>query len=198
VKSGFYSDERTWAHAVPPWLKLVALAVFSGLLFATENSRALLGGCVASILILISLGGAVRRIQRLLVSLLIAAALVALFHVALWQPMVGVISVARLVGAASLGFAVTLTTSTSELLDLTERALGPLQRFGVEPSLVGLRIALLLRFTELFFYQWQRLDEAYRVRTGKSGGFRLLAPLTILMLVAAQRVADTLQVRLNK
>jgi biotin transport system permease protein len=36
------------------------------------------------------------------------------------------------------------------------------------------------------------------VRTGKPGGLRLLAPLTIQMLVAARRVADTLELRLGE
>jgi biotin transport system permease protein len=36
------------------------------------------------------------------------------------------------------------------------------------------------------------------VRTGRPGGFRLLAPLTIQMLVSASRVADALQLRLDE
>jgi biotin transport system permease protein len=36
------------------------------------------------------------------------------------------------------------------------------------------------------------------MRTGKAGGLRLLAPLTIQMLLAARRVADTLELRLGE
>jgi len=36
------------------------------------------------------------------------------------------------------------------------------------------------------------------VRTGKAGGLRLLAPLTIHMLNSARRVADTLEMRLGE
>ena len=55
----------------------------------------------------------------------------------------------------------------------------------------------MLRFAEQFFVQWQRLADAYRVRTGRSGGWRLLAPLTIHMLITARNVADALAIRLK-
>jgi biotin transport system permease protein len=56
----------------------------------------------------------------------------------------------------------------------------------------------MLRFTENFFIVWRRLDDAHRLRTGKAGGFKILAPLTIHMLIAARRVADTLHVRYRR
>ena len=45
---------------------------------------------------------------------------------------------------------------------------------------------------------WRRLDDAYRLRTGQAGGFKILAPLTIQMLIAARRVADTLYLRFRR
>ena len=97
-----------------------------------------------------------------------------------------------------LALAVTLSTPATDLLDWLERRLEPLRPWGMRPERLSLRVALMLRFVELFFSQWQRLDDAYRLRTGRRGGLRLLAPLTILMLVAARRVADTLQLRLGE
>ena len=79
-----------------------------------------------------------------------------------------------------------------------ERWLWPLRSLGVRVDRLALMLALMLRFVEHFFVLWQRLDDAHRVRTGRSGGWRLLAPLTIQMLQAANRVADTLELRLGK
>jgi biotin transport system permease protein len=73
-----------------------------------------------------------------------------------------------------------------------------LRFLGVEPERLSLQVALMLRFTEHFFVLWRRLDDAHRLRTGKAGGFKILAPLTIQMLVAARRVADTLHVRFRR
>jgi biotin transport system permease protein len=56
----------------------------------------------------------------------------------------------------------------------------------------------MLRFAENFYVQWQRLDDAYRARSGHGGGLRLLAPLTIRTLQTAERVADALAARLGR
>jgi len=194
----FHSASHTWLHRVPVALKLALLAVLGIALFAVQNPVVLMAVLGACALLFVSLGPATQPVRRLLVSVLVAALLVAGLHVLLHQAELGLVSLARLVSAALLGMAVTVSTSSSDMLNLVEGVLAPLQRFGVRPQRVALRVALMLRFTEHFFVQWQRLDDAYRVRTGRSGGLRLLAPLTILMLLAARRVADTLQVRLGE
>jgi biotin transport system permease protein len=84
------------------------------------------------------------------------------------------------------------------LLDVFERLLSPLRRLGVNTDQFALQLTLMLRFTEHFFVQWRRLDDAHRLRTGQSGGFKILAPLTIQMLLAARRVADALHLRLRR
>jgi biotin transport system permease protein len=97
-----------------------------------------------------------------------------------------------------MGIALTLTTRHTDLLNVFEWLLAPLRLVGVQPERLSLQVALMLRFTEHFFVLWRRLDDAHRLRTGKAGGFKILAPLTIQMLVAARRVADTLHVRFRR
>lgn len=92
----------------------------------------------------------------------------------------------------------TLTTRFEDLLAVLEAVLHPLQRFGVPTERIALGLGLMLRFAENFYVQWQRLDDAYRVRTGHGGGLRLLAPLTIRTLQTAERVADALAARLGR
>jgi biotin transport system permease protein len=114
------------------------------------------------------------------------------------QPMVGVVSVLRLLSTTLMGMALTLTTRYTDLLRVFEWLLAPLRHVGVQPERLSLQVALMLRFTEHFFVVWRRLDDAHRLRTGKAGGFKILAPLTIQMLVAARRVADTLHLRFRR
>jgi biotin transport system permease protein len=90
-----------------------------------------------------------------------------------------------------------ITTRPSDLVEVLEWLLAPLARLGIPTERVAMQLALMLRFTEHFFVQWKKLDEAYRLRTGKSGGLRLIAPLTIHMLQATRRVADALWARLG-
>ena len=109
----------------------------------------------------------------------------------------GLTSALRLCSVALLGTALTLTTTQSDLLQVLEWLLAPLARLGLRVDLLALQLALMLRFTEHFFILWKRLDEAHRLRTGRAGGWRILAPLIIQTLVSARRVADTLHVRLG-
>ncbi|WP_101050143.1 CbiQ family ECF transporter T component [Macromonas nakdongensis] len=193
-----YSEHPTWLHRVPAGAKLLVLALLGTGLFLVQHLGVL--AVVASVCVLgfASLGRATAGVRKLVLSIVLGSALVALFHAALGQALWGLTSALRLSSVALLGTALTLTTTPSDLLTVLERLLSPLARLGVRVDLLALQLALMLRFTEHFFVLWKRLDEAHRLRTGRAGGLRLLAPLIIQTLMAARRVADTLQVRLGR
>jgi biotin transport system permease protein len=193
-----YGEERSWLHAVPAGVKLLALALAGTALFVTARSDLLAPAALASIALFTSLGRATRGQRRLLPPLLAAILLVTAFHALMGQPWVGIASSLRLVSMVLLGLCVTASTRPTEFLDVIERLLQPLQRFGVRPQELALRVALMLRFIDQFFGLWQRLDDSHRLRTSRPGRLRLLAPLAIQLLLAARRVADALQVRIGK
>jgi biotin transport system permease protein len=192
-----YSEHRTWLHAVAAGWKLLGLAVLSTGIFWISSPLWLGVAFALSAGVIATLGRAALQGQRLLRALCIAAALVIGFHAVLGQPMVGVVSTLRMASATLLSIALTVTTRSGELQEVMDRLLRPLRPWGVRPERVSLQLALMLRFIEHFFVVWQRLDDSHRLRTGRSGGLRLLAPLTIQMLQTARRVADTLEVRLR-
>lgn len=193
-----YSEHRTWLHAVHAGWKLACLVLLSTAVFWIHAPAVLGVVCAACVGLTLSLGRALAPGKRLLRALGFATVLVLGFHLLLQQPLVGVVSVLRMVSASLLSIALTLTTRSSALQDLVERLLEPLRRFGARPERFALQLGLMLRFIGHFFAVWSRLDDAYRLRTGKAGGLRLLAPLTIQMLQSARRVADTLDVRLGE
>lgn len=193
-----YSEQPTWLHAVPAYIKLLALAVLGTGLFMTQALPVLLGATLVCVCVFASLGGAVKPAKPLLLGVLLASVLVAGFHVWLQHAALAVITVTRLVSTTLMGVALTVTTRHSDVLHVLERLLSPLHRLGLKPDVLALQVALMLRFTEHFFVVWRRLDEAYRLRTGQAGGFKILAPLTIHMLIAARRVADTLYIRFRR
>jgi biotin transport system permease protein len=192
-----YSEHRTWLHRVPAWAKLVAIAAVGTGLFLTDRPVALAIAALACVAVFASLGRATRHVRRMVLALVAMAGLVAVFHLFMGQATLGATSALRLLGTSLLGVSLTLSTRYTEWLQVFERLLSPLARVGVRVDRLGLQLALMLRFTDIFFMQWKRLDDAHRLRTGKPGGLRLLAPLTIQMLLAARRVADTLRVRLG-
>ncbi|HQQ71854.1 MAG TPA: CbiQ family ECF transporter T component [Alicycliphilus sp.] len=192
-----YSDHLTWLHRWPAGAKLGAMALLGTLLFLLNSPWALAAAALACALLWCSLGAATRVARRLMVSVLIAALLVAGFHLWMGRPDVAAVSALRLACASTLGVALTVSTRPTDLLQVLDVLLAPLARLGLQPERVSLQLALMLRFTEHFFVQWQRLDEAHRLRTGRPGGLRLIAPLTVQMLQGAQRVADALYARLG-
>ncbi len=192
-----YSDDETWLHRMSAGYKLLAMVIAGSALFLLTSPLwlAMAGGlCIA---LLASLGRAALGAKRLLVSVLIAALLVAAFHVLMGNYRLAFVSTTRLMCASILGAALTLTTRPGDLVDVLERLLSPLSRFGLQPERIAMHIALMLRFIEHFFAHWQQLADAYRLRTGKAGGLRLIAPLAIHMLQTSQRVADALWARLG-
>jgi biotin transport system permease protein len=193
-----YSDHPTWLHAVPAGVKLAFLALLGAGVFFTYDLAVLVTSAICCVLIFASLGKSTWRAKPLLIGLVFASVLIGLFHLYMQQPMVGAISVLRLLSTTLMGIALTLTTRYTDLLGVLEWLLAPVHRFGVAPERLSLQVALMLRFTEHFFVVWRRLDDAHRLRTGKAGGFKILAPLTIHMLVAARRVADTLHLRFRR
>ena len=193
-----YSDLPTWLHSVPAGVKLAFLALLGTGVFFTQELSALLGSAACCVLIFASLGKAKVRAKPLLMGLVFASMLIGAFHIYLHQPMVGAASVLRLFSTTLMGITLSLTTRYTDLLGVLEWLLAPLRVFGVQPERLSLQVALMLRFTENFFIVWRRLDDAHRLRTGKTGGFKILAPLTIHMLIAARRVADILHMRFQR
>jgi biotin transport system permease protein len=192
-----YSTHRTWLHGWSAGLKLAVLALWGTAQFFIDSVGLLALAATVCVLMFASLGQAAVGARKLLVSLVVACLLITGFHAYMGQVQIGLVSSLRLISASLLGVALTITTLPTALLSVFETVLAPLQRIGVRTDRIALQIGLMLRFTEHFFVVWKRLDDAHRVRTGKAGGLRLLAPLTIQMLLSARRVADALEVRLD-
>jgi biotin transport system permease protein len=193
-----YSDRRTWLHAVPAWLKLLAVGAAGTAFFMVDAPAWLVAGAVAVALLFASLGRATRPARRLVITIAVVGAMIAGFHAWMGQPVIGLVSAVRLSAASLLGAMLTLTTRFDELLEVFETLLAPLEKIGIRTGRLALGLGLMLRFTEHFFVQWRRLDDAHRARTGKAGGVALLAPLTIRMLITARRVGDALAARLGQ
>lgn len=192
-----YSSRNTWLHHVPAWIKLAALSVTGTMLVLLDTLPRLTAAASIVLLLFFSLGPSGWRLWRMLRGIVIVAALISGFHWFMGHPAVGVISALRLVAAPLLALMLTVTTRFEDLLSVLETILSPLRRVRVPVERIALSIGLTLRFAENFFAQWQRLDDAHRARTGRSGGLRLLAPLAVRALQTAERVADALTVRLG-
>jgi biotin transport system permease protein len=192
-----YIARRTWLHAIPASIKLIALSIAGTALILSGTSSHLAIAAAVVLALFLSLGTAGWQQWRMLRSLLIAVALIAGFHWLMGDPAIGLSSALRIMAASMLALMLTITTRFDDLLAVLEYILSPLRRVGVPVERIALGIGLTLRFVENFYAQWQRLNDAHRARTGRNGGWRLLAPLAIRALQTAERVADALTTRLG-
>lgn len=192
----FYSEQRTWMHHFSVGFKLLFLLALGVGVYATEQWLPLSLTSAVCVLVYVSLGRVGLRAGRLIGPLLVACGLVVGFHAYLHQIELGIVSALRMLSITLMGVAFTLTTQAADLLHTLEWVLRPIDKLGFQSQRIALQLALMLRFIEHFFMVWQQLDDAHKIRTGKPGGLRLLAPLTLHMLQAAKRVADTLTLRL--
>lgn len=133
-----------------------------------------------------------------------------------WATLRGVILIAALVGAlqafvlpwqraaliavtivlaVAIAAIVTLTTSTSDLLDGLERALQPFRRVGVDPERVALTLALTARTIPVVAGFGSRLRDSGRARGVRLGVVPYAVGLVVLTLQHAERVGEALRAR---
>ncbi|WP_371345103.1 CbiQ family ECF transporter T component [Ancylobacter sp. IITR112] len=190
-----YLPERTWLHAIPAGAKLLALALIS-LIAAPLDSLPWLAGLLLAVLALYASLGKPALAQIALLRPLWPLFLILLaFHWWNGDPRAGLVVLARILAMVLLANAVTMTTRMDAMMDAVEPLLRPLALVGVSPRAVALAVAMMIRFVPLLFALWEALNESWRARTGRRGGWRLLAPFCIQTLRLSHHTAEALAAR---
>jgi biotin transport system permease protein len=191
---GLYQPGDSVLHRLPAGAKLLGLLASSAAAVFLQRWLPALGAYLLFILGLYLLAGlglrtAWQQVRPVLFLLLFTAAmhvLAWLWGGATWHNAVAVPGMmACLVLAAAL---VTLTTPTTDLIDVVVRLAGPLHRFGVEPERVGLALLLGIRCVPLVA---GLVSEVRQAQIARSGQFSLSA-FAVPLVVSAIRQADSL------
>lgn len=189
------SPVETWAHRWPAGIKLALLCAATVGLFSLSGIAAL-SGALAAALALIASGG--RRFAgeslRMLRPLWPFVALVALWHLWLRDPG-GVTILLRMTTAVLAANFVTMTTKLSDMLAVFETLARPLAALGLSPRLIGLAVALMIRFLPVMQQRSAQIGESWRARSARRAGWRVLVPATMAALDDADRVAEALRAR---
>lgn len=187
---------RTWAHALPAGPKLAALAVASFVLF-TLTSPAALALALLAIAALTASGGRGFAMAALsaLCPLLPFVVIVALWH--LWSGDVigGAAIILRLIAAVAAAGFVTMTTTLTEMVALITRLAAPLALIGISPKSLALALALVLRFVPVMLINLATIRAAFRARSPRKPGWRVLVPILLITLDDADHVAEALRAR---
>jgi biotin transport system permease protein len=183
-------------HRLPAGPKLAALCLFTIGLFWLNNVPEMLGA-VAVVLILTALPGRVFAGQalRMLRPLWPFAALLVAWHWWTDDLMRGAVILLRMAAAVAAANLVTMTTRLGDMMGVIEKLARPLAPFGLPPRRLALAVALVIRFIPVLGARQAALAEAWRARSARRAGWRVVPALTLAALEEADHVAESLRAR---
>ena len=190
------SSVEIWAHRLPAGAKLLALAGVTVGLFQLGTPLAL-AAAVLAVGALLASGGRVflRESLAMLRPLWPFVLIVALWHLFTADLSGGAVVILRMGAAVAAANFVTMTTRLSDMLVVIERLLSPLKFLGLRPRPLALALALVIRFIPVMLTRIESITLAFRARSPRRAGWRILMPATLAALDDAERVADALRAR---
>ncbi len=190
------SPVKTKAHDWPAGLKLASLCAATMVLFFVEQAT-ILAAIFAVVLIIYALPGrrffksGMKQLKLLWPFIL----MVAIWHIWTKEIELGASVILRLLSAVALANLVTMTTRLSDMIDVVRSLTRPLVRLGLKPNILELAIALVIRLTPVLVQKGTLLSEAWRARSQRKAGWRIILPFTVLALDDADQVAEALRAR---
>ncbi|WP_104492875.1 MULTISPECIES: CbiQ family ECF transporter T component [Paracoccus] len=190
------SPVETRAHRWPAGLKLGALCLASTGLFMVRDIPILGAAAVAVLALYAAPGPAFFRagLRSLRVVLPFVVVLLA-WHAISGDMWMGLLITLRMVTLIALANLVTMTTGLEDMVDLVRRLTAPLRRLGLPTGVLEIAIPLVIRFTPVLVARAETLAEAWRARSRRRPGWRLILPLTLQALDDADHVGEALRAR---
>ena len=190
------SPVETWAHRVPAGLKLGLLCLWTALLYALTSPLLLTLTALAVLILLASCGQtflitALKLLRPLWPFILI----VALWHLWLQDLWGGTQVLLRLITTVAAANFVTMTTRLSDMIAVITRLARPLQYIGLRPATLALAVALVIRFIPVMLTRTEQIRDAFRARSNRRPGWRILVPALLAALDDAENVAEALRAR---
>lgn len=189
------SPVETPLHRLPAGAKLAALAGFTAAVFALTSPLWLAGVAVALAALHLALGARfAAHAARMLRPLWPFVAVVALWHLWTGDLRGGAVILLRMTTAVAAANLVTMTTRLSDMVAVVETLSRPLAPI-LPPRRLALAIALVIRFVPQMADRLASIAEAFRARSPRRPGWRVLVPATLAALDDADRVAEALRAR---
>ena len=190
------SPVETKAHHWSAGLKLAALCLSTLVLFSID-SLVIKSAFLAFVITLYALPGPIfMRYGLLKLRILWPFILIVfLWHLWIQELLQGVAIIIRMICAVALANLVTMTTKLSDMIDVVHFLTQPLQRFGLNPRILELSIALVIRMTPILLNKGENLGMAWKARSTRRSSWKIILPFTLIALDDADQVAEALRAR---
>lgn len=190
------SEIDTGYHRLPAGVKFGALSLATVALFLMESVALQVVALAGTTALYLAVGpDFLRQGLRALRPLLFFLVIVGIWHVALASPRDGLVVCLRLLSAVALANLVTMTTRLDDAIDLVMRLLRPFRRIGIRTGQIAFAIALVIRFVPVMMENTRRLLDAWRARSARRPGWQVLAPIFLVAIDDATRVAEAIRAR---
>lgn len=192
---GLYREGGSVLHRLPAGAKLAGL-LLAGLLSPFVRSPVVTAVALAVVLA----GYATARMPGAVLLQMLRPLLLVMVPLGVFQTVVAgweraFVIVGVLIALVLLANLVTLTTRTSDLIDVVVRVCGPLRRVGVDPERVGLMLQLAIRAVPLVIDLGGRVREAQHARGLGASPRAFAVPLVVGALRRADAMGDALAAR---
>ncbi|GAA1196091.1 energy-coupling factor transporter transmembrane component T family protein [Prauserella alba] len=192
---GLYEPGGSVLHRAPAGPKLLAVVALAAAVVVLDSPW-WLGGLLTAVLA----GYVVARVPRRrwwpLVRTLVIVSIV-VFAVQWW--LLGAMTAAtvclRLVTALAAASLFTLTTRVDDVVSTVERAVGPLQRFGVRPEMVGLLVGLTVQAIATLSGIAGEVRAAAKARGADRSPTAFVVPFLVRTLRHADQLGEALAAR---
>ena len=190
------SPVETKAHHWSAGLKLAALCLSTLVLFSID-SLVIKSAFLAFVITLYALPGPIfMRYGLLKLRILWPFILIVfLWHLWIQELLQGSAIIIRMICAVALANLVTMTTKLSDMIDVVHFLTQPLQRFGLNPRVLELSIALVIRMTPVLLNKGENLGMAWKARSTRRSSWKIILPFTLIALDDADQVAEALRAR---
>lgn len=182
-------------HRLPAGVKVLLFLAITLTITMTAQSIWAVATAAVIVVAFYFLAGLGQQLPRQLFALRWVLAVTLLTQLIFLPPLVAVTNTGRVLVVVVFAALISLSTRVSALLDTTERALGPLRRFGVSPTAIGLVLAMTITTIPVIGGLASTIREAQRARGVPVRLTTFVVPLLVMSLKHSDDLADALAAR---
>jgi biotin transport system permease protein len=192
---GLYVPGGSWLHRLGAGWKYLALLLLTIPALALAQVPVSLVALVVTMILLVSAGIRPRRAWALPLAFWVLAAALAAYQVLVGRLDLAFVVVTNLLTAVYASRVLTMTTPGPVLIDALVSGLRWLTRVGIDPELVGLAIAVMLRSVPVLLDSFTQVRQAARARGQERNLILLVTPVVVRAVGHAQETGAALLAR---
>lgn len=192
---GLYVPGSTWLHRLGTGAKYLLLLLLTVPALALAHPLVSAVALAASVALLATTGISPRAALSLPLGLLVLLAVLVGYQLLVGRPDLAVAVAANLVTAIYASRLLTLTTPAAVLVDALVGFLRPLRRVGLDPEVIGLAVAVMVRSVPLLLDTFGQVRQAARARGRERNLFALITPVVVRAVGQAHATGAALAAR---